>query len=252
MKLLALFFFLIALFYSSVGFGGGSSYTALLVIFDVNYRSIPIISLVCNIIVVTTGSFFYIKNKLLDKKLITSLLIFSMPMSFLGGNLVISEQLFIIILGITLLASSLLLFITRNDTETVNSQLNNWQTAAIIGAPIGLIAGITGIGGGIFLAPILHLLKLTKTKTIAATACVFILLNSVAGLAGQLSKQGMQVFENTGTLKPLVLLPFAVLLGGFLGNSVAINYFSALQLRRATAILIFIVGARLIARYFTF
>ncbi len=252
MKLLVLLFFLIALLYSSVGFGGGSSYTALLVIFDIDYRSIPIISLICNIIVVSTGTFFYIKNKLLDKKLITSLVIFSMPMSYLGGSLVISEQLFIIILGLTLLVSALLLFIAQNNAEIINEQLNNWRIAAVVGAPIGLIAGITGIGGGIFLAPILHLLKIAKTKTIAATACLFILLNSSAGLVGQLSKYGIQVFENPETIKPLLLLPIAVLFGGFLGNRVAIKYFSALQLRRMTAILVFVVAVRLIIRYFNY
>ena len=252
MKILALLFFLIALLYSTVGFGGGSSYTALLVIFDVNYRSIPIISLICNIIVVSTGTFFYIKNNLIDKKLILSLVLFSMPMSFLGGSLEISEQLFIIILGIALLASSLLLFISHNDNEMINDKLNNWTTAAIVATPIGLIAGITGIGGGIFLAPILHLLKIAKTKTIAATACLFILLNSGAGLAGQLSKYGVQVLNSPETLKPLVILPIAVLIGGFLGNRVAIKYFTSLQLRRATAILVFVVAVRLIFRYFNY
>ena len=250
MKILALLFLLTALIYSSVGFGGGSTYTALLVVFDIEYRSIPIISLCCNIIVVSTGAFFYIKNNLLDKKLLGALISFSIPMSFLGGSLAISEEVFILVLGTALLISSVMLFINKQEITTSQAKLNYWRIGILLGTPVGFIAGITGIGGGIFLAPILHLLNTAKTKTIAATTCLFILVNSIAGLAGQLSKHGLTILHEPDTLKPLLLLPLAVLVGGLIGNRVAIKYFSALQLRRLTAILVFIVAIRLLLPYF--
>ena len=91
MKLLALLFLFTATIYSSVGFGGGSTYTALLVLFDVDYRLIPIVSLSCNIIVVSAGAVYFIKNRLVDNKLFLALISFSIPMSFIGGTLTIAE-----------------------------------------------------------------------------------------------------------------------------------------------------------------
>lgn len=239
--------------YASVGFGGGSTYTALLVLFDINYQAIPIISLSCNLIVVSASAFYFFKHQLVDKALITALITFSIPMSFLGGRLIISEQYFVLILGVALLVSSLLMISSKSkDNSIVNTKARSyWRLGALLGAPVGLVAGITGIGGGIFLAPILHLLNITRTKTVAATACLFILVNSVAGLMGQLNKQGLAILRSED-LKPLLLLPLAVLLGGLIGNRIAIKYFSPLQLRRATAVLVLFVAIRLILRWFSY
>lgn len=252
MQLLALLFFVTALVYSSVGFGGGSTYTALLVLFDIDYRSIPVISLCCNIIVVTTGAIHFYKNKLLDKGLILALVTFSIPMSFIGGRLPVPEQLFVLILGITLLIASILLLINRKDFVSPKAEVSYWRLGLVLGTPIGLVAGITGIGGGIFLAPILHLLRIARPRLIAATACIFILLNSLAGLSGQLLKQGYTLWENTLQLRAIALLPLAVLIGGFIGNRIALKYFTPVQLRRMTAILVLIVAIRLLHRYISY
>ncbi|MBT8141990.1 MAG: TSUP family transporter, partial [Gammaproteobacteria bacterium] len=122
----------------------------------------------------------------------------------------------------------------------------------LIGAPVGLLAGITGIGGGIFLAPILHLRALAKTRTIAATACMFILVNSLAGLMGQLVKLGSNLDQSFDMLVSLLALPFAVLIGGLIGNRIALKYFNAMQLRRMTALLVFIVAIRLLVRFINY
>lgn len=252
MYFLPFLFFITAIVYASVGFGGGSTYTALLVLFDVDYRAIPIISLTCNLIVVSASSAYFIKHKLIDRNLITSLVIFSMPMSFLGGSLLISEESFVLILGSALLISSSMLFLNNGKENTAKDfsspGTSNWKTGALLGLPIGLVAGITGIGGGIFLAPILHLLNKVRAKTIAATACLFIFFNSIAGLIGQLSKNGISVLD-TEHLKSLIFLPLSVLIGGLIGNRVAIKYFTPLQLRRMTALLVFIVAIRLLLRW---
>ena len=255
MNFLPILFFLTALIYASVGFGGGSTYTSLLVLFNLDYQSIPIISLSCNLIVVSVSSFYFVKNKLVNTKLIISLIVFSIPMSFLGGNLKLSEEYFVLILGLALLGSSLLMLSNKSleadEKHAPTNRKSYWQIGFTLGLPVGLIAGITGIGGGIFLAPILHLMNIAKARTIAATACLFILVNSLAGLMGQLNKQGLEIlhFEH---LKILVLLPISVLIGGLIGNRVAIKYFTPLQLRRATAILILVVAIRLLFRWFSY
>ena len=247
MNILPALFLITAIIYSSVGFGGGSTYTALLVLFDIDYRSIPIISLSCNLIVVSASAIYFYKNQLIDKNLIVALISFSIPMSFIGGSLNISEQHFVLILGIALLISSTLMITSKTrESELIGTskQQSYWSLGILLGAPVGLIAGITGIGGGIFLAPILHLLNIAKAKTIAATACLFILVNSIAGLIGQLNKQGFDILHSEH-LKALVFLPISVLIGGLIGNRVAIKYFTPLQLRRATAVLVLIVAVRL-------
>jgi len=253
MYILAILFFLTAIIYASVGFGGGSTYTALLVLFEVDYRLIPVISLVCNLVVVSAGSVYFFKHKLINRPLITALLAFSVPMSFIGGNLNISERNFILILGSALLISSLLMLLQKeiSEKEMISSPqtLNYWKTGSLLGLPIGLIAGITGIGGGIFLAPILHLLKIAKAKTIAATACLFIMANSIAGLAGQLTKQGLAIIQ-TDALQAFLLLPIVVLVGGVIGNRLAIKFFTPQQLRRMTALLVLFVAIRLLLRWF--
>ncbi|MBI4411952.1 MAG: sulfite exporter TauE/SafE family protein, partial [Deltaproteobacteria bacterium] len=146
-------FFLTALIYASVGFGGGSTYLALLVLFNLPYLSIPKVALICNLVVVTGGLYHYIRNCHLPLKVALPFAIASVPMAYLGGSMPVGKNLFLILLGISLMGAGLrLLFffnteIDANHGRPPKADAPTW--GLIIGAPLGFLSGLTGIGGGI-------------------------------------------------------------------------------------------------------
>ena len=237
-----LLFFFIAALYASVGFGGGSSYIAVLALFGADFLLIRSSSLLCNIVVVSFGTLIFYKQGHLDLKKALPLVIASVPMAFLGGYLPIEERTFFIMLGITLLVAALLTWWQprfKNPTEKKENPFFN----PILGGGIGFLSGMVGIGGGIFLAPLLYLTRWAEAKTIAATASLFILLNSVAGVFGQLAKSNFQ-FDWKFAL-PLMV---AVFLGGQIGSRLGAVKLPAIWVRRATAVLILYIGIQLLVK----
>ena len=242
MFILSFLFFLTSILYSSVGFGGGSTYLALLLIWGIPYQIFPVIALCCNIIVVSGNCFNYIRAGNVNIKLLTPYLISSIPLAFVGGSLKLDKDFFEIILFIVLmLAGSLLLlkFRTFDDSKELKNNIPK-IISLLIGALIGFISGVVGIGGGIFLSPILLLIKAGKTKHIATTASLFILINSISGLGGQLTK-GF-VLDEIHNYWPLFLL---VLIGGQLGNFLNIKIFPSRILALLTAGLVIFVAFRM-------
>ncbi|MDO9261107.1 MAG: sulfite exporter TauE/SafE family protein, partial [Flavobacteriaceae bacterium] len=195
-------FFAIALLYSSVGFGGGSSYLAILALTPILFTEIRSISLLCNIAVVSGGTYIFAKNGYFNWKKMIPLVIFSVPMAFLGGYLKISQSLFFILLGISLLIASISMFVNfKNEEDIPQYYKKNVLRDGFFGGCIGLLSGMVGIGGGIFLAPLLHLIKWDTSKKIAATASFFILVNSIAGLLGQITNPEFSInYELTAIL----------------------------------------------------
>ena len=172
MFILSFLFFLTAILYSSVGFGGGSTYLALLLIWGVPYKVFPIIALCCNIIVVSGNCFNYTRAGNINVKLLLPYLISSIPLAFIGGSLQLDKVFFEILLFIVLSLAGLLLllkFKSYDDTSEVNKNIPK-IISFIIGGSIGFVSGVVGIGGGIFLSPILLLIKAGKTKDIATSA----------------------------------------------------------------------------------
>ncbi|MBK7162583.1 MAG: sulfite exporter TauE/SafE family protein [Sphingomonadales bacterium] len=239
--ILAFLFGLIALIYASVGFGGGSSYTALLSLSGIEPRLIPIISLCCNIVVVTGGTFRFWRAGFLEWKAVLPLLVVSAPLAFLGGLTPLEETTFLAILGCTLLLSAFALILPQD--RLPEAKVPKPVLLALSGA-VGLLAGLSGIGGGIFMAPVLHLIHWAEEKRIAAFASLYILVNSITGLAGQLIKHGPQSFvEPALTYWPLLL---AVLIGGQIGTHIGIQLFPPKWLRRITALLVGYAAMRLL------
>ena len=239
--LLALLFGLIALVYASVGFGGGSSYTALLTSTGIEQRLIPVISLCCNIVVVTGGTVRFWRSGLIDWKQVFPLLLISAPLAFLGGLAPLREQTFLLILGSTLLLSAIALILPLE--RLPEKKLSQSLILALSGV-VGLLAGLSGIGGGIFMAPVLHLIRWADAKRIAAFASLYILVNSITGLVGQLLKGGVgAVAEPAAAYWPLLL---AVLIGGQIGSHLGIKLFSPALLRRLTALLVGYAAIRLL------
>lgn len=241
--LLALFFGLIALIYASVGFGGGSSYTALLTLTGIEPRLIPVISLCCNIVVVTGGTIRFWRSGLIDWKNVLPLLAVSAPLAFLGGLAPLKETTFLLILGSTLLLTAFALILPQERLPQTNLPK---PLIFLLSGLVGLLAGLSGIGGGIFMAPVLHLIRWADAKRIAAFASLYILTNSITGLAGQLLKGGIgAVVEPAAAYWPLLL---AVLVGGQLGSHIGIKLFSPVWLRRITALLVGYAAIRLLSQ----
>ena len=240
--LLAILFFIVAIFYSSVGFGGGSSYLALLILWDIPYIIIPIIALTCNILVVSGNSFHYIRAGFINWRLLLPPTIASVPFAYFGGRLEIKEDIFIIILFITLLITGIRMLLSYRQYDGSPKSYKSLPIwiGAIIGSVLGFISGIVGIGGGIFLAPILYNLKAGSPKQIAATASLFILVNSVSGLIGQLQKNGL-----SDIILQYWYLPLLVLIGGQIGNLLTIRFIPAPIITLLTALLVLFVAGRL-------
>ena len=239
---LSTFFFITAILYSSVGFGGGSTYLALMLILDIPYYIFPIIALFCNIIVVSGNSINYIRSGNLNLKLLTPYLVGSVPFAFLGASISIEKEIFEILLFFILVIAGIFLLIGSKSFN--KDQIKIKQIPKIlsisIGSVIGFISGIVGIGGGIFLSPLLFLMKAGYPKHIATTASLFILINSIFGVAGQLTKN--IVFNEFLNYWPLFLV---VLIGGQVGNFLNIKFLTNKTLALITSLLVIFVAARM-------
>ncbi len=241
---LILFFFLIALIYSSAGFGGGSSYLAVLALYDLPYTAIRSTALLCNIAVVSQSTLTYHRNGLVPWGRALPIVLTSVPMAFIGGMRPLHARTFYLLLGSALLLAAVLMAwrLRRGELQAAPT-LPRWSSP-LIGAGIGLLSGLVGIGGGIFLSPVLHLTGWDGPRRIAATTSLFILLNSAAGLVGQVLNPDFQ-FEAALTL----WLVLAVLAGGMAGTRFTIHKASPAAIRGITAVLIFLVAVRLLWRH---
>jgi len=248
---LILFFFLIAVIYASAGFGGGSSYLAVMALWSIEMAAMRTTSLLCNIVVVAGGTWIFWKNGHLRWRRILPLCIASVPLAFLGGAVPLKETTFFLLLGSSLVLAALLLLFKQPSGDTFSDisaekkeskmQPNDTVVSGALGGSIGLLSGMVGIGGGIFLSPCLNLLRWDAPKNIAATASFFILVNSISGLAGQLWQH--KFTPNWAFTLPLLV---AVLAGGQIGSRLSALKLKQNQVRQATAILVLYAGINIL------
>ena len=242
MIILSILFFVTAILYASVGFGGGSTYLALLLIWDVPYYIFPVIALICNIFVVSGNSFNYIKAGNLNLKLLIPYLIGSIPLAFIGGSLEIDKNLFEIFLFIVLGIAGTLLLINFKSYDDNKSSYKDIPIliSILIGGILGFVSGVVGIGGGIFLSPILFLIKAARPKHIVTAASLFILINSISGVIGQLTKN--IVLSDISNYWYLFLI---VIIGGHIGNFLNLKIFPTRLLALVTSGLVLFVAIRM-------
>ena len=242
MIILSIFFFITAILYSSVGFGGGSTYLALMLIWDIPYYIFPIIALFCNIIVVSGNSINYIKSGNLNLKLLTPYLFGSIPFAFIGASISIEKELFEILLFFVLFIAGIFLLIESKSFNEDQIKLKQIPKilSIFVGSIIGLISGIVGIGGGIFLSPFVFLMKAGHPKHIVTSASLFILINSIFGVIGQLTKD--TVFNEVLSYWPLFM---SVFIGGQIGNFLNIKFLSNKTLTLITSLLVIFVAIRM-------
>jgi uncharacterized membrane protein YfcA len=236
-------FFATALLYASVGFGGGSTYSALLSLAGFDYTLLPIVSLACNIVVVTGGTIRFARAGTIPWKRALALSLVAAPLAFLGGLTPIRQPTFLVLLGLSLVAAGLALILPRAQ-ENAAEPTSQARYVLFAAAPLGYLAGLVGIGGGIFLAPLLHLTRWADARRIAATASLFILINSLSGLFGQLAKNGSEHFGEALSGAPPLFI--AVVLGGQLGSLLALRLLPEWLIRWLTAALTIWAGSRLL------
>ena len=248
MSILSILFFVTAILYSSVGFGGGSTYLALLLIWNVPYFIFPVIALSCNIIVVLGNCFNYIRTGNLNTKILIPYLIGSIPLAFIGGSLPVDKRLFEVLLFLALgFAGTLLLFKFKSyDDKQSSYQKIPLPLSIFIGGILGFFSGVIGIGGGIFLSPILFLIKAGRPKHIVTTASLFILINSISGIIGQLTKS--TVLAEISNYWYLLIIVF---IGGQLGNFLNLKVFHTRILALLTSLLVLFVTIRIGIKLFS-
>ncbi|MBL7828619.1 MAG: sulfite exporter TauE/SafE family protein [Saprospiraceae bacterium] len=245
-EFLAVLFFFIAAVYASVGFGGGSSYIAVLAVSGLAFQDIRVIALVCNILVVLGNTSLFYQNGWWSAKKYLPIVLAGVPLAFLGAATPIKESTFFILLaGCLLLAGWVLWFqpVGSRESHHPDQHLHSIKSGCISGS-IGYFSGLVGIGGGIFLSPVLHFLRWDHTRHISVVASLFILFNSVAGLAGLVYKQQFNLRWDIGGW-----LFLAVIVGGQLGARSSLKWLSVNTVRKTTAVLVFIAGIELLLKH---
>jgi uncharacterized protein len=241
--ILLISFFFVAMIYSSVGFGGGSSYLALMAVMAVSFEVMRPAALLCNIVVVTGGAIIFYKENLIDWKKNWPFMVASVPMAFIGGYWPIREDSFFKILGATLILAAVILWFQdgmQTKEESAKAKSENLFLNLGLGGGIGFLSGLVSIGGGIFLSPILHFIGWDKARKISALASLFILVNSVSGLLGQLSRSSQLDWT---FIFPLLL---SVFVGGQIGSRLGAKKFNPIYIKRITAVLILVAGLNIL------
>lgn len=234
-------FFLIALCYASAGFGGGSSYTALLLFQGEDQEVIRTVSLACNLVVAGIGGWISLQAQRVKGRLLWPLLVSSIPAVWLGTLLEIEGATFEMVLGGALLIAGGLLLFQQKKCENVSEV--RLPILVMLGAGLGLLAGVTGIGGGIYLVPALHLLRAGLPKEVAAVGTWFIIVNSAVGLGSVMMSHGAQ------PLLDFRWLPLSVAAGGLIGARLLQGFFNGMWVRRVTGILVLIVALRVLLSF---
>lgn len=238
----SLAFGIIAIIYSMVGFAGGSSYIALLSMCDVDRTLLPVIGLSCNLVVSLIGSWRFVTRQHYRGELLWPFVLGSVPMAMLGGWITLSERAFFLVLSVALVASGIRLLLPSSAKEDHAERFIHPAAKVLLGGILGLLAGMTGIGGGIFLSPLLLNLRVGRPQEVACTAAMFIFINSISGMIGQLSKGGMHVTSEV----PILLLT-AVAIGGVIGSNIGSRSGTKPQnIVRVTGLLTVFVGVRLL------
>jgi uncharacterized membrane protein YfcA len=235
--LILLAIFIVAVLYSSVGHGGASGYLAVMALFAVPQATTRPSALLLNVFVAGVGSIQFYRAGFFSWRTFLPFAITSIPFAYIGGTITLPTTTYKIVLGVVLIVAAIrLAWNWKSDAEP--SQPNIW-IALVIGAVIGLLSGLVGVGGGIFLTPILLLMNWSETKTAAGVSAMFILVNSISGLAGNFSQ--------------LISLPAnvwfwvaAAVAGGLIGSTLGAKRFDSLTLRRVLAVVLLFAGMKLI------
>ena len=228
--------FLGAILYTSVGHAGASAYIAVMTLFDLPPVVIKPTALTLNIFVSTFTSLRYIKSNFFNKTLFLYLSVGSVPAAFIGGRINLPSDVYRPVIGVLLLLSGLRFLVQAMQSDKAHREVNK-PLAIFMGACVGLLSGITGTGGGIFLSPLIIWLGWVSVKAASGTVAAFIFVNSTAGLLGN--------FQSTSSLpSELPVFVVAVLLGALIGTRFGITRLSSIGVKRALGCVLLIAGVK--------
>jgi uncharacterized membrane protein YfcA len=228
--------FLGAILYTSVGHAGASAYIAVMTLFDLPPAVIKPTALTLNIFVSSYTSLRYIKSKLFNKSLFLYLSLGSVPAAYIGGRINLSGDVYRQVIGVLLLLSGGRFLVQSLQTDKAHREVNK-PLAIFMGACVGLLSGVTGTGGGIFLSPLIIWLGWVSVKAASGTVAAFIFVNSTAGLLGNI--------QSTSSLpSELPVFVVAVLLGALIGTRFGITRLSSIGVKRALGCVLLIAGVK--------
>lgn len=233
-----LLFFAAALLYSSVGHAGASGYLAVMAFLGLAPASMRPTALVLNLLVATLGARAFIAAGHFRWSLTWPFLVTSVPMAYLGGRLSLPVEAYRTLVGVVLLLSAVRLVVQLRTLDVAGRTPPRWL-AWLVGVVLGFLAGLTGVGGGIFLSPLLLLAGWASLRTTAATSVVFILANSAAGLLGQ--------WDALHHIPPETWQwAIAVVLGGLLGSWLGARRLPSPAIRVLLAVVLVVAGVKLL------
>lgn len=233
-------FFVVASLYSSVGHGGASGYLAVLSFFSFAPMQMSSTALILNLLVAGIGFFSFYRAGHFNDRITWPFLITSVPAAFIGGMIHVTTRNYSLLLALVLIfAAFRLISEIRSKPEDSVSKFPSLLVALPVGAGIGLISGIVGVGGGIFLSPLILFMKWADPKQTSATSACFILVNSLAGLLGRFTGGSLEI----GMLAPFV---FTAFLGGLVGSYMGANLLSGSILRRILGVILLIASYKLL------
>jgi uncharacterized membrane protein YfcA len=237
---LAALIFLAALLYSSVGQAGASGYLAVMALAGVTHTSMKPTALTINILVATIVTFKFYRAGLISFRQLWPFALSSVPCSFVGGYITLPGHWYKTVVGLILLfAAFMLLRVAQKARDVTETKAVPLWAALLSGAVIGLLSGLTGTGGGIFLSPLLLFMGWAGTRATAGLSAAFILVNSIAGLLGNVSSVGAL----PGAI--FILAPVAMV-GGYIGAGYGSKRIGGASLRRLLAVVLIIAGLKLI------
>ena len=237
--ILAILMFVVALLYASVGHAGASGYLAVMGLFGVAPSVMKPTALALNILVASVGSYKFWRAGYFSWKLFWPFALTSIPFAFIGGSLTLSTSTYKAVVGLVLMYSAVRLFTTaRLVIDRPVKQPPLW-VSLLVGVIIGLLSGLTGVGGGIFLSPLILMMSWAEPKPTAAVAALFILFNSMAGLLGHWS-------NITGLPAQIPFWGAAVLIGGWIGAELGSKRLTNTGIRQLLAVVLVLAGVKMI------
>jgi uncharacterized membrane protein YfcA len=235
--LIILAIFIVAVLYSSVGHGGASGYLAVMALLSVAPEVTRPTALVLNLFVASIGTYLFYRSGYFSWRVFLPFAATSIPFAFIGGMIVLPTTVYKLVLGIVLILAAIRL--AWKFSAAIEPRMPNIGVALAIGAVIGLLSGLVGVGGGIFLTPVLLLMNWSETKRAAGVSAMFILVNSISGLLGN--------YAQVAKLPPNVWIWIAAaVIGGIVGSTLGAKRFDSLMLRRVLALVLVFAGIKLV------
>jgi uncharacterized membrane protein YfcA len=240
--LIGIYFFVIALLYSTVGHAGASGYLATMALLSFPPAVMKPTALALNIIVALVTTVRFAMAGHFSWRLFWPFALASVPMAYLGGGLAMHTTLYKILVGIALVFAAIHLILRSSvaSDDAENAEYPGLGASLAVGGGIGLLSGLTGVGGGIFLSPVLIILNWAGLRRTAAVSAAFILLNSISGLAGYIHKGG--AFPDH-----IAFWSVAVVSGGFIGSTLGATRFNSPVLRVLLGVMLVMAGVKLVA-----